>query len=122
MSEIATAPTPDEAARHDVGMCDVGIRRAFDVLGKRWTGVILGTLSDGPLGFADLRRRVGTITDSVLSDRLTELAGFGVVERTVGDTRPPSVTYTLTDSGVELLPILDQLGTWASGALPDADD
>ena len=54
--------------------CDAGIRRAFDFLGKRWNGVILGTLSGGPTGFAELRRGVGAITDSVLSDRLVELA------------------------------------------------
>ena len=53
--------------------CEAGLARAFDFLGKRWNGVILGTLSSGPAGFAELRRGVGTITDSVLSDRLTEL-------------------------------------------------
>ena len=98
--------------------CDTGIRRAFDFLGKRWNGVILGTLSAGPTGFADLRRGVGTITDSVLSDRLVELIEAGLVERTVTQTRPPGVSYTLTDSGAQLVPILRQLGGWAEVALP----
>ena len=100
--------------------CDGGIRRAFDFLGKRWNGVILGTLSSGPLGFADLRRGVGAITDSVLSDRLVELAEAGLVERTVTRTRPPGVTYQLTATGSQLLPILHQLGSWADAALPAA--
>lgn len=100
--------------------CDAGVRRAFDFLGKRWNGVILGTLSSGPLGFADLRRGVGAITDSVLSDRLVELAEAGLVERTVTETRPPGVSYQLTTSGRQLLPILDQLGSWADTALPPA--
>ncbi|GAA1427391.1 helix-turn-helix domain-containing protein [Microlunatus lacustris] len=100
--------------------CDAGVRRAFDFLGKRWNGVILGTLSSGPLGFADLRRGVGAITDSVLSDRLVELAEAGLVERTVTQTRPPGVSYQLTGTGSQLLPILHQLGSWADGALPPA--
>ena len=100
--------------------CDAGIRRAFDFLGKRWNGVILGTLSSGPLGFAELRRGVGAITDSVLSDRLVELAEAGLVERTVTRTRPPGVTYQLTATGSQLLPILHQLGSWAEVALPAA--
>jgi DNA-binding HxlR family transcriptional regulator len=108
---------PAEEAAH----CDAGIRRAFDFLGKRWTGVILGTLTAGPVGFADLRRQVGSITDSVLSDRLSELTRIGLVERTVSGTRPPGVTYQLSTDGQELLPILDQLGGWATRHLPAAD-
>jgi DNA-binding HxlR family transcriptional regulator len=53
----------------------------------------------------------------VLSDRLTELAGVGLVERTVADTRPPTVRYELTPAGVSLLPVLDQLAGWAAGNL-----
>jgi DNA-binding HxlR family transcriptional regulator len=98
--------------------CGDGIRRAFDFLGKRWNGVILGTLSSGSMGFADLRRGVGSITDSVLSDRLNELVRAGLVERTVTDTRPPGVSYRLSAGGRELLPVLEQLGTWAARHLP----
>jgi DNA-binding HxlR family transcriptional regulator len=94
--------------------CDAGLRRAFDFLGKRWNGVILATLSEGPVGFADLRRSVGAITDSVLSDRLAELTGAGLVDRTVTATRPPGVNYQLSASGRKLLPILLQLGGWAN--------
>jgi DNA-binding HxlR family transcriptional regulator len=101
--------------------CDAGIRRAFDFLGKRWNGVILGTLSSGPMGFADLRRGVGAITDSVLSDRLVELAAAGLVERTVTQARPPGVSYQLSPAGAQLLPILHQLGSWADAALSSAE-
>jgi DNA-binding HxlR family transcriptional regulator len=70
------------------------------------------------MGFAELRRGVGAITDSVLSDRLAELADGGLVERTVTDTRPPGVTYSLTPAGADLLPILHQLAAWADASLP----
>jgi DNA-binding HxlR family transcriptional regulator len=93
--------------------CDDGLVRAFEFLGKRWNGVILAALGTGPIGYAELRRGVGRITDSVLSDRLTELTAGGLIERTVTDTRPPGVTYTLTSAGVALLPILRELAGWA---------
>ncbi|GMA86714.1 hypothetical protein GCM10025868_19640 [Angustibacter aerolatus] len=57
---------------HDPRACDGALARAFGFLGKRWNGVILGTLGSGPLGFSDLRRAVQGISDSVLSDRLSE--------------------------------------------------
>lgn len=93
--------------------CDAGLVRAFEFLGKRWSGVILASLSTGPVGYAELRRGVGAITDSVLSDRLTELVAGGLIERTVTDTKPPGVTYALTEAGAALFPILQELAGWA---------
>ena len=98
-------------------MCEAALFDAFGLLGKRWNGVILGVLAGGPLGFAELRRGVGSITDSVLSDRLSELAAAGLVERTVTDTRPPGVMYELAPAGAALAPILDQLASWAGAHL-----
>ena len=118
--EVATITAAAGSGAPDGDMCHPGVRRAFDFLGKRWNGVILGALSHGPTGFADLRRAVGSITDSVLSDRLTELGRAGLVERTVADGRPPSVQYALSDNGRALLPILDELGRWAMTNLPEA--
>lgn len=106
------------AEHADQQACDAGLARAFDFLGKRWNGVILGTLSNGPAGFADLRRGVGGITDSMLSDRLSELVDAGLIVRSVTDARPPSVTYSLSKSGTALLPVLDQLAAWAAENLP----
>jgi DNA-binding HxlR family transcriptional regulator len=93
--------------------CDAALGMAFGLLGKRWNGLVLGVLSGGPTGFADLRRGIGPITDSVLSDRLSELVEAGLVERSVTDTRPPGVTYGLTKAGRGLVPILEQLAQWA---------
>jgi DNA-binding HxlR family transcriptional regulator len=109
--------TEGDVVQHDARVCDVSIRRAFDLLGKRWNGVILETLRPGPASFSELRRALGTITDSVLSDRLTELAGAGLVERSVTDTRPPGVSYALTEAGKALLPVLAELAQWAADNL-----
>jgi len=104
-------------AGHDAPRCDAALSLAFGLLGKRWNGIVLGVLSNGPLGFADLRRSIGAITDSMLSDRLAELAGAGLVARTVTDARPPGVSYELTEAGRKLVPILDQLAAWAGDNL-----
>jgi DNA-binding HxlR family transcriptional regulator len=114
-TDIVSCPEVDpakyDAAAH--GRCDRGLVAAFGLLGKRWNGLILGTLTIQPTGFAELRRGVGTIADSVLSDRLTELTEAGLVVRSVSDSRPPTVSYALTPAGEALLPILTQLAQWA---------
>nr|WP_243769864.1 helix-turn-helix domain-containing protein [Amycolatopsis acidicola] len=106
----------------DTQALDSALNRAFGFLGKRWNGVILASLAlRGPVGFADLKRQVGKITDSVLSDRLTELALTGLVVRTVSDTRPPTVSYELTPAGVNLIPVFHQLAAWAAENLPEKE-
>jgi DNA-binding HxlR family transcriptional regulator len=101
----------------DPAACEVELGRAFGLLGKRWNGLLVAMLGPGPLGFAELRRRIGAISDSMLSDRLTELAAAGVIERRVTDTRPPGVLYGLTPAGRALLPILEQIADWAGDHL-----
>ena len=112
---------PPIAAAHDARICDSALARAFDFLGKRWNGVILGTLSTGPSGFSELKRAVAGISDSVLSERLTELAGAGIVDRAVDAGPPVSVSYRLSASGLALLPALNELAAWSSKNLAKAD-
>jgi DNA-binding HxlR family transcriptional regulator len=103
----------EECARGDAALV-----RAFDLLGKRWTGVVLGTLSGGPSGFRALARAVEGISDSMLSDRLSSLCDAGLVSRNVNEGPPISVAYELTESGRALLPALDQISRWAEEHLP----
>ncbi|MFB4349537.1 winged helix-turn-helix transcriptional regulator [Microbacterium sp. CR_7] len=102
---------------HEIQRCDAAVTLAFSVLGKRWNGMIVSTLGGGPSTFVALRRAVAGISDTVLSDRLGELADAGLVERSVDAGPPVTVSYALTDGGRGLLPILDQLGRWASANL-----
>jgi DNA-binding HxlR family transcriptional regulator len=111
MATRSTAPTATRA--ENCVAADASLVRAFDLLGKRWTGVLLGTLRGGPVGFRALARAVPGISDSVLSDRLGELTEAGLVARSVKEGPPVSVTYTLTGAGRELLPALEQIGRWA---------
>ena len=100
---------------------DAALVRAFDLLGKRWTGVVLGTLSGGPAGFRALSRAVEGISDSVLSERLSAICDAGLATRTVAEGPPVSVAYELTEAGRALLPALEQIGRWAEEHLPATD-
>ena len=100
---------------------DAALVRGFDLLGKRWTGVLLGTLSGGPAGFRALSRAVEGISDSMLSDRLSELCDVGLATRSVDEGPPITVAYELTDAGRSLLPALEQISRWAAEHLPAAD-
>jgi DNA-binding HxlR family transcriptional regulator len=111
MASRTTAPTATRA--EECVAVDASLVQAFDLLGKRWTGVLLGTLRGGPAGFRALARAVPGISDSVLSDRLRELTEAGLIARTVKEGPPVSVAYTLTGAGRELLPALEQIGRWA---------
>jgi len=98
---------------------DAALARAFGFLGKRWNAVILGILGEGPVGFRDLSRAIGPISDSVLSQRLTELAGARLITRTVEEGPPVGVSYSLAPCGEALLPALGQIARWADEYLPD---
>jgi DNA-binding HxlR family transcriptional regulator len=95
------------------------LSRAFKFLGKRWTALILGHLSHGPAGFRDLSRGIGGISDSVLSERLGDLAGGGLITRTVRAGPPVTVSYELTGRGRALMPALDLIAQWARDNLPE---
>jgi DNA-binding HxlR family transcriptional regulator len=113
--------TPTRQAGRTPEACesaDAALVRAFELLGKRWTGIVLGTLRGGPAGFRALARAVEGFSDSMLSDRLGELVEAGLVSRTVRDGPPVSVTYDLTNAGRALLPALEQITRWAEKHLP----
>jgi DNA-binding HxlR family transcriptional regulator len=116
-----TSSTPLPAAEQCLS-ADATLARAFDLLGKRWTGVLLATLRGDVVGFRVLSRAIPGISDSVLSDRLSELADAGLVLRSVKEGPPVSVSYALTEAGEALLPALEQISRWAAIHLPATED
>jgi DNA-binding HxlR family transcriptional regulator len=109
----AGAAAACEEVTATVVRCDAALTHVFEILGKRWNGVIVGALSSGPASFSQISRGVSGISDSVLSERLTGLAGAGIVSRDVESGPPVSVSYRLTDAGRALLPAMDELRRWA---------
>ncbi|HEY5120655.1 MAG TPA: helix-turn-helix domain-containing protein [Acidimicrobiales bacterium] len=118
---VASTSTLDESCEEMSKTCDGALAQAFKFLGKRWNGVILGTLTNGSSGFAELKRNVNGISDSVLSERLSELHGAGLIVRTVEPGPPVSVSYELSDTGRALIPAMHALSTWASENFPRLD-
>jgi DNA-binding HxlR family transcriptional regulator len=98
---------------HQARECDERLTRVFGLLGKRWSGVILGLLLEGPAHFAVIARAIPGISERMLSDRLTELAKAGILDREVLPGPPLGVVYRLTDKGRALGPGLLKLGDWA---------
>jgi DNA-binding HxlR family transcriptional regulator len=81
------------------------------LLGGAWTPNVIWQLSGGPRRFGELRADIPRISAKVLSTRLRELEGKEVVERRVVPTSPPSVEYSLTTLGHELLPVIHAIVT-----------
>src|ERR1700722_15641062 len=98
---------------HEPSRCQA-LTPVFALLGKRWTGLIIGTLMQGPTRFAELCRRVPGVSERMVSGRLNELIVAGLVERRVLAGPPVGVEYRLTDSGEALRPALNELGCWAT--------
>jgi DNA-binding HxlR family transcriptional regulator len=97
--------------------CDQALTSVFTLLGKRWTGVIVGVLLERPARFAELGRAIPGLTESMLSTRLAELQEAGLVEREVLEGPPLATVYRLTPRGEALRPALHELGAWAQAHL-----
>jgi DNA-binding HxlR family transcriptional regulator len=71
-------------------------------------------LSFGPRRFAELRKKLRTISEKVLSEQLRQLEGDGVIHREVTPAVPPRVTYSLNPEGRRLVPLMESLCNWGS--------
>jgi DNA-binding HxlR family transcriptional regulator len=85
------------------------VARTLDLLGERWTLLIVRELLSGSRRFAEVRRGVPRISRTMLSARLRELTDAGVVERRQGGGGPE---YELTAAGRELGAVVREMGTW----------
>ena len=89
------------------------VRRAADVLERRYAVSILYASHQGCTRFTEFRRVLGEIPPGTLAQRLTELERAGVLRREVRDARPPLVEYVLTADGMQLRSLLEALAAWA---------
>jgi DNA-binding HxlR family transcriptional regulator len=91
---------------------------AVEVMGKRWTGVILRALLHDVTRFGDLRAVVPGLSDRMLAERLRELQDEGIVERHVYPDTPVHIEYVLTAKGHELEAAIRALSAWADKWVP----
>ncbi len=111
---MATQPT--EAITSTISSSDhlcPRYEQAIQLLGKRWTGLILDTLMAGPRRFCEMTSTVEGLSDRVLSDRLRELELEGIIDRVVYPHIPVRVEYRLTEKGQALRPVVQAIHQWA---------
>jgi len=92
--------------------------RLLDRIGDRWTVLVVGALSDGPLRFSELVVRVDGVSQKMLTQTLRGLEHDGLVGRTVTAAVPVRVDYELTDAGRTLRAPLRALEDWAKSHMP----
>ncbi len=90
------------------------IAAAMQIIGNKWTALILRDLFSGPKRFCELEKSVGTINPRTLSQRLDDLEAHGIITRKSFAEVPPRTEYTLTGKGRDLFPILKQMATWGN--------
>lgn len=87
--------------------------RAVQILGKRWTALIVRTLLPRPRRFSDMTTIIPGLSDRLLSERLKELESCGIVQRSVFAETPVRIEYTLTGKGHELQHVVQAIQYWA---------
>lgn len=86
---------------------------AMKMLGKRWTGLVIRVLLDGPARFSEMAGQIPEMSDRMLAERLRELEGEGIVRRDVFPETPVRIEYRLTEKGRALAPVMEQVHAWA---------
>ena len=88
------------------------VAMAAEILCTRWTVVVLREMFAGSTRFNELRRGVPRMSPALLSRRLKELEGAGIVAREASAADPAVFEYQLTESGRELGPLVEAFGIW----------
>ena len=109
----ATLEDECDAEDHPVAPFCPKYHRAIELVGRRWTGAILRVLLSGRTRFTDVTGAVPGLSDRLLSERLKELEGEGIVTRLVFPETPVRIEYRLTDKGRALHDVIDAVSRWA---------
>ncbi len=102
---------------HSTRLCQ-RFQSAVDLLGKRWTPLVVQLLLKRPHRYSELLAELEVVTEGMLSQRLKELESAGVVQRRVIDDQPVRVEYHLTDKGRALGRVISGLERWAEEWIP----
>jgi DNA-binding HxlR family transcriptional regulator len=88
-------------------------QQAAQLVSRRWVPQIVWVLLDGPHRYSAVRDAIPEISDTVLSERLRELEGAGILTRAVTPSTPVLIEYALTERGRDLARVIEGLATWA---------
>jgi DNA-binding HxlR family transcriptional regulator len=90
------------------------VAAAMQIIGSKWTALILRDLASGPKRFNELQKSVGSINPRTLSQRLDELEAQGILSKQSFTEVPPRTEYCLTPKGQDLIPVLRQMAAWGT--------
>jgi len=93
----------------DVHDASCSVAACAEIIGAKWTAILVHDLSEGPRRFSELERACPGISPRTLSERLRVLEHDSIVVRHSYAETPPRVEYELTDKGEALLPIIEQM-------------
>ena len=88
------------------------VARTLDILGDRWTMLVVRDLFLGQSKFSDMLESLEGISPNLLADRLKRLERQGIVERVFYSDHPPRAEYLLTEKGIELGPVIQAMAEW----------
>jgi DNA-binding HxlR family transcriptional regulator len=109
-------------ARNDTLNLGCPVARTAELIGNKWTPLIIRDLVKGEKRFSELERSLRGISPKTLSERLKKLEDASVVNRTCFAEVPPRVEYTLTEKGFALLPVIESMRSYGKEWLPECDD
>lgn len=95
------------------------VARTAEIIGNKWTPLIVRDLARGERRFSELERSLGGISPKTLSERLKRLEEAGVVTRDCFAEVPPRVEYALTSKGFALLPVIESMRAFGAAWLGD---
>ncbi|MGP1417874.1 winged helix-turn-helix transcriptional regulator [Prevotella fusca] len=99
---------------------DCPVRNVLSRVGDKWSMLVLFTLEgDNNQRFKELQRNIPDISQKMLTTTLKMLEGDGLIHREVFPEIPPRVEYSLTEKGQSLLPLINNLLSWASANMED---
>ena len=95
------------------------IATTLDLVGDRWTLVIVRDMLTGKKRFGEFLGSPERITTNILTDRLVRMEQAGLVDKTAYQTRPPRFEYRLSKKGTALLPVVQEICRWANRFMPE---
>jgi DNA-binding HxlR family transcriptional regulator len=94
-------------------VCNAKVEKCYQIIGKKWMGLIIHTLMVEPKRFSELHAYIPDLSKRMLNERIKELEDSGIVLRNVITDRPVRTEYSLTKKGTELGRSLKVVETWA---------
>lgn len=90
------------------------VAAAMEIIGAKWTSLILKELCAGPKRFYEFEQAIPKINPRTLSQRLDDLEDHGIITKQRFNEVPPRIEYNLTDKGQDLIPVLKAMAAWGN--------